>query len=339
MNMTFKIAATCAAAQLVAGGSAMAETVMRFSDFLPTTHYLTVVGSQPFMDAVTEATGGEIKFEHFPAQQLGKSSDFVRLTQGGLAQISVVGVSFVADKMELSNVAQMPSIVVSACDGLAAYNSILDTTPLRQKDFTDNGVKLLMTYMLPPFEIATSKAPVDTLEDLKGLKLLVASRTTELLVNKLGGAGVQATSGAQAYEDLTRGTVDGVIFAPDSQLTYDLPSITEYGTTNGNFGGQDVAVIMNQKAFDDLDDETKAVFEKIAKETEERVCAYVDQKKSEALAKIAEGGNTLTTYTDAQLAELNKAAAEVADEWAADADSRGLSGSETLNAFRAALAK
>ena len=118
MDIKVRIAALCAAGQLMCSGPAMSETVMRFSDFLPTTHYLTTVGSQPFMDAITEATGGEIKFEHFPAQQLGKSSDFVRLTQGGVAQISVVGVSFVADKMELSNVAQMPGIVELAEDRL-----------------------------------------------------------------------------------------------------------------------------------------------------------------------------------------------------------------------------
>jgi len=339
MKSTAKVLTACLVGQMMVGGAAVAETVMRFSDFLPTTHYLTIEGSLPFMEAITQATNGAIKFEHFPAQQLGRSADFVRLTRGGVAQISVVGVSFVADAMELSNVAQMPGITNSACNGLAAYNSILDTTPLRERDFTQHGVKLLMTYMLPPFELATANKAINEPEDIRGLKVLVASRSTELLVNKLGGAAVQASSGAQSYEDINRGTVDAVIFAPDSQLIYDLPSITEYGTTNGNFGGQVVAVIMDQNAFDALDDETKALFEKVATETEQAICQHTDMKKAEALTEIAGLGNSLITFDDEQLARLDAVAAEIADEWAAEADSRGLAGTATLEAFRAAVAE
>ena len=79
--------------------SASAETVLRFSDYLPATHYLTVEGSMPFMEAVKAGTNGEVTFQHFPAQQLGKSQDFLRLTADNVAQISVVGVSFLADKI------------------------------------------------------------------------------------------------------------------------------------------------------------------------------------------------------------------------------------------------
>ena len=178
-----------AAGICVAATSVRAEDTLRIADYLPVTHYLTQQGLLPFMDAVTKATGGEIKFQHFPAQQLGKSSDFLRLTADNVAQISVVGVSFVADKMELSNVAQMPGAFAKACDGLTAYNAVLDTTELRQRDFTQHKVKLLFPFILPPFELATTKGPIKTVEDMKGQKIMVASRSTELLVSKLGGAG------------------------------------------------------------------------------------------------------------------------------------------------------
>jgi TRAP-type C4-dicarboxylate transport system substrate-binding protein len=332
-----RLALMAAVAGIALPFSANAETTMRFSDYLPATHYLTVEGSMPFMEAITEATDGEVKFEHFPAQQLGKSTDFLRLTADNVAQISVVGVSFVADKMELSNVAQMPGAFESACNGLTAYNTILDTTELRQRDFTQHGVKLLFPYVLPPFEMATAERPIKTIEDIRGLKILVASRSTEILMDKMGASPLQATSGAAAYEQVTRGTIDGLIFAPDSIITYDLHTITKYGTANGNFGGQVVAVIMNQDAFDALDDETKAIFEEESQKAAQRVCEYVDQKKQEAIVKIRENGNELAEFGPEELKKLGEYSSEVATEWAQELDSRNLPGTATLEAFEAAL--
>lgn len=337
MLKTFARKTWLATAATLLASSAMAETTLRFSDFLPLTHYLTLEGSQPFMEAITNGTNGEIKFQHFPAQQLGSSADFVRLTAEGVAHISVVGVSFVADKMELSNAAQMPNAFEKACDGLTAYNAILDTTPLRQLDFTQHGVKLLFPYILPPFELATAKKPVNVIDDIKGLTILVASRSTELLVNKIGGTGMQATSGAASYELITRGTIDGVIFAPDSQIIYDLPSVTEYGSTNGNFGGQVVAVIMNQAAFDALDDNTKQLFEQESEKAAQRICELVDIRKADALKTIAEGGNTLVTFEGEELAKLADLSSQVANEWAQELDGRNLPGTVVLEAFKAAL--
>lgn len=317
--------------------AASAETVLRFSDYLPATHYLTVEGSMPFMEAITAATNGEVKFQHFPAQQLGKSSDFLRLTADNVAQISVVGVSFLADKMELSNVAQMPYAFEKACDGLTAYNAILDSSELRQRDFTQHGVKLLFPYILPPFELATAKTPINKVDDMKGLKIMVASRSTELLVNKIGASGLQTTSGAAAYEAVSRGTIDGMIFAPDSMLTYDLHKVTKYGTTNGNFGGQVVAVIMNQSAFDALDEGARKVIEDESQKAAQRVCDYVDTKKSQAIEKIKANGNQLTTFEGAELAKLRELSTAIAVDWAKELDSRGLPGTATLEAFKAAL--
>jgi len=314
-----------------------AETTLRFSDYLPATHYLTVEGSMPFMEAVTAATNGEVKFQHFPAQQLGKSQDFLRLTTDNVAQISVVGVSFLADKMELSNVAQMPNAFELACDGLAAYTAILDSSELRERDFTQHGVKLLYPYVLPPFELASTSKPINTVADMQGMKIMVASRSTELLVNKIGASGMQTTSGAAAYEAVTRGTIDGLIFAPDSMLTYDLEKVTKYGTTNGNFGGQVVAVIMNQSAFDGLDEVARKAIEDESQKASQRVCEYVDAKKAEAIEKIKANGNELTTFDGEELAKLQEFSNGISTEWAAELDSRGLPGTATLEAFQAAL--
>ncbi|MGF7162837.1 TRAP-type C4-dicarboxylate transport system substrate-binding protein [Rhodoligotrophos appendicifer] len=317
--------------------SASAETTLRVADYLPLTHYLTVVGLAPLMEAVTKDTNGEVKFQHFPAQQLGKSTDFLRLVNSNVAQIAVVGVSFLGDKMELSNVAQMPGAFDKACNGLVAYDKLAEGGALGERDFTANGVTLLYPIVLPPFELVTSNTPINTVDDMKGKKIMVATRATESLMNKIGAAPMMTGSGAAAYEAVTRGTIDGLIFAPDSILTYKLDTVTKYGTQNANLGGQVVAVIMNTKAFEALDPKAQEAIKAESKKAAQRVCEYVDRKKSEAITKILANGVDLKKFSDADLEKLDGYAQAVQTDWAKELDSRNLPGTETLKAFKAAL--
>jgi len=52
---------------------ASAETTLRLGDFQATGHIISVEGTTRWMAAVQEATNGEGKFEHCPAQQAAKS--------------------------------------------------------------------------------------------------------------------------------------------------------------------------------------------------------------------------------------------------------------------------
>jgi len=320
-------------------GSASAEVTLRVADYLPLNHYLTVEGLLPWMEAITKDTNGEVKFQHFPAQQLGKSTDFLRLVNSNVAQIAVVGVSFLGDKMELSNVAQMPGAYEKACDGLVAYNTVAKDGALTERDFTANGVKLLYPIILPPFELASREKPIASVDDMKGMKIMVASRSTESLLNKIGAAPMMTSSGPAAYEAITRGTIDGLVFAPDSMLTYDLHTVTKQGTQNGKFGGQVVAVIMSQKAYDALSDDAKKAFAAEGEKAAQRLCEYMDGRKATAIEKIQANGNKLTKFADDELKKFDAYAVQVQEDWAKELDGRKVPGTETLNAFKAALPK
>jgi len=320
-------------------GSAAAEVTLRVADYLPLNHYLTVEGLLPWMEAITKDTNGEMKFQHFPAQQLGKSTDFLRLVNSNVAQIAVVGVSFLGDKMELSNVAQMPGAFEKACDGLAAYKTVAKEGALLDRDFTANGVKLLYPIILPPFELASREKPIQSVDDMKGMKIMVASRSTESLLNKIGAAPMMTSSGPATYEAITRGTIDGLVFAPDSIITYDLHSVTKQGTQNGKFGGQVVAVIMSQKAWDALSDDAKKAFEQEGEKVAQHLCEYMDGRKAAAIEKIIANGNQLTKFSDEELAKFDSYAVQVQEDWAKELDGRNIPGTQTLNAFKAALPK
>src|SRR3546814_4359966 len=71
-----------AAAVTVAGPALLAGTAvaqdgkainLRVADSFPAGHFIPATATIPWMEDVTKKTNGRVKFEYFPAQQLGKA--------------------------------------------------------------------------------------------------------------------------------------------------------------------------------------------------------------------------------------------------------------------------
>jgi TRAP-type C4-dicarboxylate transport system substrate-binding protein len=317
--------------------AAKAETTLRIADYLPANHYLVQNGLKPWMDEITAATNGTVKFQHFPAQQLGKAPDILRLTQTDVAQIGMTGISFPGDKMQLSDVAQLPGMFQKSCEGVAAYQKVAASGPVAENDFTKNGVRLLYAMVIPPLQVYTKSKPIKSLEDLKGLRIGTPVRAAEVLLTRLGAAPVLVTSGPAGYEAFTRGTVDGLVWGTEAVFAYDMQNIAKYGTRNAGFGAQVVVLVANDKTWNSFDQATKDAFTKASQTATERVCKYVDEAAEKSAIKLTELGSQLTTLTPEQLKELGNSYAAVADEWAKGLNDRGQPGKAVVDNFRAAL--
>ncbi|MCW2241699.1 TRAP transporter substrate-binding protein [Azospirillum canadense] len=317
--------------------SVQAAEPLKIADYLPPTHYLVEVGLKPWMEEVTKATNGALTFQHFPSQQLGKGSEILRVTQTNVAQIGVLGVSFAADKMELSNVAQLPGMFQSGCEGLRAYMSGVKAGTIATYDFAKNGVHLLYPVVLPPFQLETRSKQVTGPDDLHGLKIAVATRAGELLMSKLGAVPMRISSGPDTYELLSRGTIDGYAFALESAVTYDLVPMTGYSTSNGSFGGQVVVTVMNDQTWKKLDQPAKDAITKASDAAAQRVCERVDQGVANAREKMAAAGTKMVELSPQAIAGFNAASATLADDWAKELDQRGRPASKVLKEFRDAL--
>lgn len=333
---------TAAALAFAAGTSAFAQTasaplMLRIANYLPDNHYLVEVGLKPWMEQVTKETNGALTFQHFPAQQLGKGADMLRLAQTNVAQMAFTGVSFAGDKMELSDVAQLPNMFEKSCDGTQAYMKSAKSGKMAANDFDKNGVHLIYPMVLPPLQAFTHTKPVNALEDFSGLKILASQRATDLLLSKMGAVPMRLSSGPQAYEGFQRGTVDGTIFAPDSVFSYDMQKMTKYGTANLNFGGQVVVFVINAQAWKSLGKANQDIVDRLSEKAASRVCNYLDDSSKKSIQKLKDLGDKLTDFPAPVLTRFAKMSEEVAVEWATDLDKRGRPGSEVLKAFRANL--
>lgn len=335
--MTKLLATSLAAAVLCAAGAASAQTKIKIADSFPVGHYLPKYFTTPMMERLKANPAAKgFEFEYYPAEQMGKAKDFLSLTQSGVIDIAYVAPGFVSDKMPLSVVPELPLHYSGSCQATLAYwNLAKPGGMLDKKEFAPNGVRLLFTIVLPPYQVITRK-PFANLKDLDGMKIRASGSAKELLLRKLKAVPVLMPT-PEVYESLSRGTIDGVLFPFNSLAPYDIDKLSKTGTIGSNFGSFVANWVISEKRFKSLPPELQKDLTAMGEEFTHSVCKQVEKDEAGDIEKTKAAGVKLTPLSKADQDTLAQAAGEVATEWAQNLDRRGKSGTEVLNALKAGL--
>src|SRR5438445_10915037 len=97
---------------LLAAGQAPAigqeKITLGLAESLPAGHVIHELVAKPFMELVTKATNGQVAFQHYPAEQLGKAKDMAQLTVAGVADVSYRVPSYSSEKYPLTAAPELP---------------------------------------------------------------------------------------------------------------------------------------------------------------------------------------------------------------------------------------
>jgi len=339
MTQLYGKAALALAASLAFGSAALAQTPtkIKIADSFPVGHYLPRYVTTPMIERLKANPAAKgLEFEYYPAEQMGKAKDFLALVQSGVIDIAYVAPGFVSDKMPLSVVAELPLEFSGSCQGTLAYwNLAKPGGLLDKKEFAPNGVRLLFTTVLPPYQIVTRK-PFASLKDVEGMKIRASGSAKELVIKKLKATPVLMPT-PDVYESLSRGTIDGVLFPFNSLPPYEIHKLSKTGTIGENFGTFVANWVISEKRFQSLpptvQQELTAMGEQIVKST----CAQIEKDEAGDIEKVKAAGVKLITLSAADKATVQAAMHDVAKDWAETLDKRGKSGTEVLNAFKAGL--
>ncbi|NYT76028.1 TRAP transporter substrate-binding protein DctP [Alcaligenaceae bacterium] len=323
---------------LGASSGVVAKEKLRVADSLPAGHYFSEYATKYWMEEVTKATNGEVTFEYYPAEQLGKAKDMLALTQSGVADVGYVVPSYISDKMPLSSVAELPGSFADACSATLAYLKLAQGDGiLAQKEFAPNGVRLMFALVVPPYQAFSAKKPLESISDLKGLKIRTAGAAMEATVRSFGGVPVRMAA-PELYESLSRGTLDGMLFPYASMISYDLPVITKYGTTGENFGSAALTYIISEARWKKLSPDVQKAMAEAGVKATQRACRMTDEETESNIEKLRSKGVKLVTFSGDDRQAIDKSRADVSKQWAKALDERGKPGTEVLKSFEAALA-
>src|ERR1700730_272788 len=330
------------AALLPAAGSpasAQEKITLRLADSLPSGHVIHELVAKPFMELVTKATNGQVTFQHFPSEQLGKAKDMAQATALGVADLAYIVPSYSSDKFPLTAVAELPGIFETECQGsLAFYKISHNGGVLETKEFAPNGLRPLVTMALPAYQIqlATSRA-IKSAKDLEGLKVRTTGGAMDLMMRSIGGVPVRMAA-PEIYESLTRGTLDGLIFSYQRSVSYAFGKILKSGTEGLNFGTAILTYSMGEAKFKSLPENVRKALIEAGEQTTREGCRRFEDGEKAATEKIKAQGMKVIAFGPDDRKVFDTAFKNVAEDWVKDIDKRGKSGTEVFKAFTEALA-
>ncbi len=331
---------------ILAGALAFAATpaaaedkiTLRLAESLPQGHVIHELVAKPFMELVTKATNGQVTFQHYPAEQLGKAKDMAQLTAVGVADISYIVPSYSSDKFPLTAVAELPGIFETECQGsLAFYKISHNGGILETKEFGPNQLRPLATIALPAYQLQLSTSrEVKTAKDLEGLKIRTTGGAMDLMMRSIGGVPVRMAA-PEIYESLTRGTLDGVIFSYQSSVSYDFGKLLKSGTEGLNFGTAIFTYSIGEAKFKSLPPNVQKALVEAGEQVTREGCKRFEDGEKAAAEKIKSQGMKVINFSDDDKKQFDTAFKAVTEDWVKDINKRGKPGTEVFKAFTDAL--
>ncbi|MGH8487047.1 MAG: TRAP transporter substrate-binding protein, partial [Pseudomonas sp.] len=269
-----------------------------------------------------------------PSMQMGGTpAKLADMARNGVADIVWTAPAYSAGKFPRVEALELPFVLPY---GGKAGNEIIWKFYEQYAKDDFKGYKVLVVHGDGGMNLHTRGTAVQTLADLKGLKLRASSRTAAKTVESLGATPVSMPP-AQMTEAISKGVVDGALAAWEVVPATKLDEVTEYHskTPDGKpaFGYTVLAMLMNQRKFDSLPPDLQAIIERNSgKALSERFATAWD-KASDA-AYTATPAKGLVTIEPKAYSEMQASSAQAVQQWIKEANDKGLDGQALVQDVR-----
>lgn len=277
-----------------------------------------------FAQEVEKETAGKLKIVVHSGGSLYKMPQIKPAVRSGQVPIGEIILSFLANEDPVYDADWLLFLAPSYADALRLWEA---QKPAVDQRLAKQGLKVLYSVPWPPQALFT-KRPVESLADLRGMKLRSYNKATAKIAEVAGATPVQieASEMSQAF---ATGVVEGLLTSPSSAYNNKLHEFLKYGYDVRAALPKNV-VIVNAKAFEALDTKLKAVVTEAAMRAQKRGWEMSEKETAMRIAQLRAGGMEFKEPTDALMSDFRKIGAQLADEWKRSA---GASGVEILNTY------
>lgn len=305
---------------------------LKVADPFPIKHPLNKIAKY-FMAEAEKASNGRIKFKYYPAQQLGKLKDLLKITQQGMTDIAYVGMSFFPAQFNLNLVMNLP-YYTSAAEGSQIYLKLLKTSPEIQKEWDKNKVRPLFLGVTNQYDVGSINRPFNSPADLKGLRVRVAGGLFETIAKRYGMVPITMASN-EIYEALQRGILDGTVLTLPSVRGYRLNEMEKYHTLGMRLGGFVGGYAISLKSYRKLPPELQKALDDAGLKTTFYFAKVWDGMVDKLVAAFEKGGMKFTKITPEMRAEWDAPLKGLEEEWIKKLEAKGLPARKVFNQFEA----
>lgn len=313
---------------------------LKFHTFMAPLSNVWLTMHKPWMDKVERESGGRIKFEAYPAMQLGGTPpQLYDQARDGVVDIVWTLPGYSAGRFPKTEVFELPFMMNTAQATSQAFWEYAHT--VAQDEFKDTHV--LALHVHGPGVLHSKDKPIKTVADLRGMKVRGPSRQTTKMLGYLGAVPVGMPLPA-IPDALSKGTIDACVLpwevVPSIKVQELTHFHTEFDAAAGALYTATCVMAMNKKRYESLPPDLRKVLDDNSGLGLSAWMGKIQQSNDPAGRKTAtDRGNTVYTLAGADAQEFKRKAALVEVEWVADMDKRGLGGKQLRDTARALIEK
>lgn len=316
------------AAVAVAATSAWAEPQkITFSVFEPPQAFGPTLVYGPWADDISAASNGTLDIEMLAGGQLGKPAAQLDLVENGVADMALVIPSFTPGRFTGNEIAELPFLWDDPSVAGAAISKLIE-----DGDLSYPGVKVLGVAVTGPYQVHASR-PIETLDDMRGLRLRAAGPIFASATQALGAVPVGMPAPSVA-ENISRGVIDGTLQDWTLVNAFRIIDATPYHF-DYSLGGVISLIVMNEAVYEGLPDDAKAALDELGGASFARRWGDELKRQNEmVIEKVKADAKQEAVFPDAdETARWDEKVRPVVEAWGSQsADNEAL-----LEKFRAAL--
>jgi TRAP-type transport system periplasmic protein len=321
-------------------GLAQQSVTLKFHTFMAPMSNVWLTMHKPWMEKVEKDSGGRIKFEAYPAMQLGGTPvQLYDQARDGVVDIVWTLPGNTAGRFPRIEAFELPFMMNNAEATSKAYWEYVQT--VAPDEFKETHVVALHVH--GPGMFHSTARQIKTAADLKGLKVRGPTRQVTKMLGSLGAIPVGMPL-PQIPDALSKGTIDSCVIPWEVVPSVKVHELTkfhsEFDSTGPALYTTTFVMAMNKAKYDGLAPDLKKIIDANSGAATSAWLGKTQQGNDPLGRKAAvDRGNTIYQISAADRQEFIKLSSAIDDEWVADMTKRGFDGKKLLQTARDLIAK
>lgn len=321
-------------------GLAQQRVTLKFHTFMQPMSGVWLTMHKPWMEGVEKDSGGRIRFEAYPAMQLGGTpAQLYDQARDGVVDVVWTMPGYTAGRFPRTEAFELPFMMNNAEATSKALWAYVQTQAADEFSETQP----LALHVHGPGTFHSVKKPITKAADLRGMKVRGPTRQATKMLASLGAIPVGMPLPG-IPDALSKGTIDACAIPWEvvpSVKVHELARFhSEFPAGSPALYTNAFVLAMNKAKYEGLSPDLKKVVDAHSGAATSAWLGRVQQANDGPGRKAAvDRGNSIHTFSTAEAQEFIRLSAQVDDAWVADMDKLGHKGKALLDSARALIAK
>lgn len=306
---------------------------LRLAHFMSPMHHMQKRMMEPLAEKLAAETDGEVTLRIFPSGELSKSAAAQWKTAlTGVADITFGLQGYTSETFPRTMFVVAPGLFHSSTEATKALWENIDALA---PDY--ERAKLLAAWAAEPAIIMTKTVPVETMDDMKGLKIRTADQVGAAIVQAMGGTPVPLPA-SEMYTALDTGVIDGIMSDASTIASFKLHEVANYFTVGLPSSTSAYFMVMNKDSFGNLTEEQQAKLDALTGQELSMTASksYADEA-AHGLQMVREAGKTIIEVQPAVLEDFHAKSDIVVQSMLQAAEAAGIDGETILEGLRGSV--